>query len=171
MSRNIPAPEAKLIFINLTNGLELLPGISGEIEFIRIQSSLCEAKNWSQIIEDLDYNFLINLAQGKECLILDCSQRGGESRAIWQGVQWIRYAVNRAWFDIRTESWTRSHNSTEYFKKEYEKLSKRAKRKLRYIKKFLNCFFIKLYAYGGWTEHDGDYEYFRKILKENGKCQ
>lgn len=40
----------RINYINLTNGIELLPKLQGDYRFIRIQSSICEQK-----IEVWDY--------------------------------------------------------------------------------------------------------------------
>lgn len=48
-------------YLNLTNGLEYLDEIQN-YKLVRIQSSLCERKCWDKLIQDLDYNFLFDLA-------------------------------------------------------------------------------------------------------------
>ena len=53
-------------FINLTNGIEALPTVDGDVSFIRIQSTACEQKRWDFLIQDLDNNFYTWLALGYE---------------------------------------------------------------------------------------------------------
>lgn len=45
-------------YINLTNGVEAIPMLkfwNEDYRFIRIQSTICEQKNWDRLIQDLDY--------------------------------------------------------------------------------------------------------------------
>ena len=46
------------------------------INFVRIQSSHCEAADVVGIINNLDYNFLMNLAIGNVCIVYDFGSRG-----------------------------------------------------------------------------------------------
>lgn len=60
------------IFINLTNGIEAIPELAiSDISFIRIQSCHCERQKFELIIDNLDYNFLMYLALGYECIVYD----------------------------------------------------------------------------------------------------
>ena len=61
----------KFNYINLTNGIEAIPRLSGNYKFIRIQSTICEQKLWDKLIQELDYDFLMNLALGNECIVYD----------------------------------------------------------------------------------------------------
>jgi hypothetical protein len=157
-----------VIWLNLTNGIEALPLPMGEeIRFVRIQSTACEQKRWSQIIEDLDYNFLMHLAQGEHCVVVDFSVRRRMTRAVWQGVAWLNYALNRRWFDLEITVWTRRHNATSYFREQYNVLTFAAKKRLDYVKKFLNCTSVNIVGCGDSTRHDSDYKFFRSFLKEH----
>lgn len=154
-------------YINLASGLEYLD-ILHDVKFIRVQSTLCEQKQWSRIIEDLDYDFLINLAQGEKIYVYDTSRNKKVSRALFQGLEFVRYAINRRWFgNTEVKAYVKSNDVTEYFAQEYAMLSERAKKKLDYIKKFLNTDEIYLYSLCCHSAHDGDYEYYRKFIKEN----
>ena len=69
-------------FINLTNGVEAIPGLlacgvrESEINYVRIQSTHCESRNYNGILENLDSTFLMNLARGNICLLYDYGSRG-----------------------------------------------------------------------------------------------
>lgn len=153
-------------YINLTSGLEFIDEVP-DARFIRIQSSLCERKCWSKLIEDLDYDFLINLAQGKVVFVYDTSPKKKISRALYQGLEFIRYCLNRRWFNKHNVLATvKGKDVTDYFMQEYNKLSDRAKQKLDYAKKFLNTKDIYLKGICKHSEHDGDYKYYKNLLGE-----
>lgn len=64
----------KINYINLTNGIEVIPMLdylNEDYRFIRIQSSILERKQWDKFIQDLDYDFLMNLALGNFCYVYD----------------------------------------------------------------------------------------------------
>lgn len=85
-------------YLNLSRGLLVnhLPDGSS-VNMIRIQSTWCEQKMWARIIDTLPPDFWISMAVG-DCLVVhDVSERPRQTRAVWQGLSWIRYAVGRAW--------------------------------------------------------------------------
>lgn len=150
-------------YLNLTNGLEYLKEIK-EYKVIRIQSTLCEAKCWDKLINDLDYNFLLDLAQGNTVKIYDTSSKKNMSRALYQGVEFIKYVLNKRWFNKEEKTFVNGHNVTSYFRQEYCKLSQNTKKKLDYIKKFLITDQIHIKTYCKKSLYDGKYEYFRELL-------
>lgn len=157
-------------FINLTNGIEVLnstcpPDIS-EISFIRILSSRCEARKWDTLLMDLDNNFLMYLALGYTCIIYDYSSHKKVPRACYQGMEWIKYALNRNWFKQNNDAYIHKHNCREYFDRCYNNLLSPTRRKLRYFKKFLNTSKLNLLWLCNPTKNDGNYDYYKKILLE-----
>ena len=61
-------------YVNLTNGIEALQQYKlAHYAFIRIQSTACEQHSWDKILQDLDYDFLMNVELANECLPI-CSQ-------------------------------------------------------------------------------------------------
>lgn len=55
-------------YLNLTNGIDFIPELSSknfDYKFVRIQSSLCERHCFNQLLQDLDYNFLFDIALRK----------------------------------------------------------------------------------------------------------
>jgi len=154
-------------FINLTNGIEAIKDYSlEEYSFIRIQSSKCESKKWDDIIQELDSNFLLNLALGNKCIVYDFSAKRTISRAIFQGIEFIKYVLYKNWFNEKIVVFVRGNNCSEYFDKAYKNLSKNSKNKLKYYKKFLNCNKLNLETISNNTYMDGKYEYYFSILKE-----
>lgn len=153
-------------FVNLTNGIEAIPQIEGEYAFIRIQSTACEQKRWDFLLQDLDYNFLMALALGHHVVIYDFGANKPVPRAIYQGVEFIKYVLNRRWFGRETKAIVRGNDATRYFAQVYEQLEERTKRKLDYFRKFLMTDQLHIEVRTAATVHDGDYEWYRKVLEE-----
>jgi len=151
-------------YINLTNGIEFLRVPEGGYRFIRIQSTACEQKRWDFIIQDLDSDFLMNLALGNYCIVCDCGKRD-RTRAQWQGLEFIKYMLHRVWFGTDYKPIMRNgHNATEYFRQEYENLSDRTLKKVEYFKKFLATDRVCLSAASMKTTHDGQYDWYCSML-------
>jgi len=131
------------VYYNLTNGINRIffpeDIVNCSIHFIRIQSTWLEQKRYSEVLEQLDYDFLMKLALGNDCVVYDTSQKDhGISRACWAGVEWIRYACSRAWFDHEPSNdeiqiaRTLDSGIIGLFREQYTFLSKDAKNKLKY---------------------------------------
>ena len=171
-------------FINLTNGIEkLLEFNINEVSFIRIQSTTIENKDWCKLFLDLDHNFLMHLALGFECNVYDYGTNRICSKSIYQGIEIIKYCLNRYWFNIDLEIvWKRCRNGQysttinlkPYFDIIYNNLfiydrnkdKIKVRNKLKYYKRFLNCNQIDLQGHSESTSHDGDYNYYFQILKQ-----
>lgn len=153
-------------FINLTNGIEAIPQIPHIDGFIRIQSSHCEKKCWDLIIRELDNNFLMWLALGYTIYVYDFGARKIVPRAIYQGLEWIKFVLYKRWFNKDYIPIVKGHNCTKYFEKCYNQLSYEAKRKVDYFKKFLLTDNIRLIPVTDVTYHDGDYSYYKNMLQQ-----
>ena len=160
-------PMNSIHYVNLTNGIEDIDKLDN-YRFIRIQSTHLEQNNFEEVLMNLDNDFIMNLALGNKCIIHDKASRGGKlSRAVWYGIPWIRYALERAWFDKVPETvLVKSFNNAKYFDQLYRSLSASAKRKLKYYKKFLFCDHVEIGYVCDRTIHDGDHNYYRRILEE-----
>jgi len=161
-------------YVNLTNGIDFLP-ILGEtpgitdVCYIRIQSTACEQKRWDFILQDLDNDFLLNLAAGNECVIYDCGSRKNEPRALYQGVPWIIYALYMRWFGAETKPFVKKTDCAQYFNSCYKGLTKRTKKKLDYFKPFLNTDVLRVKTVTISTENDGRKDIYNNILKKYQK--
>lgn len=162
-------------FLNLTNGLEALDRYSfNEINVIRIQSTKLERGLYEDVIMDLDYDFLLHLALGFRCVVYDFTRRGKnkKSRAMWQGIEWIKYVLNRIWFD---QEITCEHGMHLHFQKMYCQLKKKTKAKIKYFRKFLKTDRLTIEIVCDLTENDGKYCYFSELLdkwlKERGNIE
>lgn len=155
------------LFINLTAGLEHIPTYKGlDFQFIRIQSTHCEQKHWEKILQDLDNNFLMKLAIGRKCCVMDFTSRkskNNKSRAIWQGLAWIRYCLHRIWFNREIAL---QFGMDRYFREQYRTLSDCTKRKLKYYRKFLRNDKLRLGTICEPTDNDGKCEFYQEIVRK-----
>ena len=158
------------IYLNLTNGIEALeslkPAKLHASNLVRIQSTACEQKRWDFILQDLDYSFLMSIALGERVTVVDFSAKKENTRAVYQGLEFIKYVLNKYWLNKEYTPNVKGFNCSEYFKSVYDKLDKRTFKKLEYFKKFLKTNEIKLKGLCFKTEHDGDYEYYSELLKK-----
>lgn len=159
----------KKYYFNLTCGIEKLKDfdINNNFGFIRIQSTLCERHKFSKILLDLDYDFLLNLAIGNECIIYDYSAKKQVPRAFYQGIKFILYALNRYWFNKITNTFVKEFNCETYFDKVYAELNDEVFKKLKYFKKFLDInknMKINIETISKNTKNDNNFEYYKKIL-------
>lgn len=160
----------RINYINLTNGIEAIPYLPVGYRFIRIQSTLCEQKNWNRLIQELDYDFLMNVAIGNECTIYDYGARKPIARAIYQGVEFIKYVLYKRWLDQEyltdINKGNKDHirrDCNSYFESCYKNLDDRTKKKLDYFKPYI-VGHINIQTVSGSTDHDNNKEYYRNIL-------
>jgi len=161
-----------IIFINLTNGIEILDESYFNLKdcrFIRIPSTWCEQKRWEDILEHLSDDFLIHAALGNKCVVYDFGANKDTSRAIWQGIEWIKFVLYKRWLNIDYTPLGRAHLMGEYFEEQYKKLSDKTKTRLDYYGKFAGNE-LNIDTISKSTSHDGDYSYYINTLKEaNGE--
>lgn len=174
---------AKTLFLNLTNGIEYLPEVEdGVIHFMRIRSTTIERKDWLFLLMDLDHNFLLHLALGKDCVFVDYGTNRLNSKTVYYGIQLVRYVLSRRWFGIAETPYRLHRNSNgkifdveSHFSHIYDTLfvhdqdadKCKLKKKLDYYKKFLNTSELKLSTISNSTTYDGNYPHYFEILKNN----
>jgi len=157
-------------FINLSNGIEALDDWVGHglnidyTSFIRIQSTWCEQKRWDDILFTLSDDFLMCLALGYYCVVYDCTVNE-DCRAIWQGIEWIKFVLNKVWFNKDYKPTGRCKSSYKYFCEEYKKLSKQTLKKIKYFKKFLLTDKLMLQCYVFQIKKEKPPRYFRELLR------
>mmetsp|Transcript_3142 Transcript_3142/g.9199 ORF Transcript_3142/g.9199 Transcript_3142/m.9199 type:complete len:231 (-) Transcript_3142:70-762(-) len=179
-ARALSARPRRQHFINLTNGCEALQHLgpaAADAQFVRIQSSKCEANDFYGLLADLDHNLLFRLATGSECVVYDYGSRGtawpGESdttrvpRAIWWGLEWTRYALQRTWKVEVDPPSLRGYNVEPLFREKLGRLPKPVYKKLKYYRKFSPTAVRLVGAYGaGATALDGDDEAYARLVDE-----
>ena len=136
-----------------------------------IQSTICEQKLWDRLIQELDYDFLMNLALGNECVVYDFGARKPISRAVYQGVEFVKYVLYLRWLKKeyisnvnRNKNSERKNNCNDYFDKCYQKLEDRTKKKLDYFIPYINTKEIRLTCVTECTQHDGDKRFYKNVL-------
>lgn len=155
------------IFINLTSGIEAIGLYSlpfDKVSFIRIQSSHCEAHKWEDILLGLDDNFLMHLAMGFNCIIYDFGSHTNNSKALYIGMEWIKYFLARRWFHRDYKPVVKGKDITNYYEKEYEKISGKTKRKIDYFRNFLFVNELSITTIASKTEFDNQKEFYRNAI-------
>jgi hypothetical protein len=152
-------------FVNLTNGIEAIrPNGLMNPHFIRLQSTACEQTRWGQILLDLSDDFLLHAAMGDTCYVYDYGASKFVPRAIWQGLEWVKYALNRRWYSHKYEPVARAATMGRYFDEQYEKLDRKVKNRLDYFVPFLAQAPVQVVGVPGRTTHDGDKQWYAAEL-------
>lgn len=154
-------------FINLTNGIQAIEehGLT-DVRFIRIQSTACEQKRWEDILVQLSDDFILSAALGHHCIVYDYGANKAVPRAVWQGLEWIKYALWRAWWRRPYRPIGRAITMEPYFAEQYAKLSPRARARLSYFARYCRPGEPRLHiaSVTGPTTHDGDFGYYAETL-------
>lgn len=123
-------------YANLSRGV-LCPCLPPGHGYVRIQSTACEQKRWGQVALSLGPDVLVRLRRGVNVVIHDVSEKPRVTRAMWQGVPWIRYALRRAWGLPGGKVVSRSGmDVTSYADECWKNLPHTVRKELAYFKKF-----------------------------------
>lgn len=122
-------------YANLTRGL-LCPHLPGErVHYVRIQSTWCEQKRWGDILVGVGPDMLYRLAVGEAVMVHDLSERDRVSRALWQGLAWVRFACTLAWCDKELPTLSRNGmDVTAYWASAWRALNGRERRAITYYR-------------------------------------
>ncbi|PPJ36451.1 hypothetical protein C5E45_20620 [Nocardia nova] len=127
-----------LHFANLSRGLlcEHLHSIDpSSMRFCRIQSTSCQQKRWSDIVTGAGPELLMALARGVPVRVHDVSERNRETRAMWQGVAFLRRACETVWGLPTTPVLGRGGASMQaHFDHAIRNLAARDRRQIRYYR-------------------------------------
>jgi hypothetical protein len=124
-------------FCNLTNGLLAIDLYKlTDYRYIRIQSTWCEQKHWGDILWTLSDDFLMAAAKGEICYVFDFSEKRKSTRAVWQGLEWIKFVLFKRWYGITYVPEGRAKTAGKYFEEQYKKLPKKVKNRIDYYGKF-----------------------------------
>jgi hypothetical protein len=125
-------------FINLSNGLACADRPEGDVHFLRLQSTWCEQKRWADVLATIGPDFLFHLATNDVLIIHDRSERPRLTRALWQGVPWVRYACQRAWgLPVERALVRGGVDVSTYFEKQYVAIAPRLVRQIAYFGKYV----------------------------------
>jgi hypothetical protein len=151
-------------YINLTNGIRAIEDYGlQDYRVIRLQSTWCEQKLFDEILFTISDDLLLNLAIGNKCIIYDYGANKEVPRAIWQGVEWLKFVLWKRWFDIDYEPKGRSVYSKKYFGTLYQELSRSVKAKLDYYKKFCIAEDLDLHCVSSSMKEDPNL--YKKVWK------
>jgi hypothetical protein len=153
-------------FINLSSGLAWLAHPEGPTDYrlVRIQSTACEQKRWNALIDDLDYDFMLAIASGCHCRVWDASAKKPVSRALYQGIPWIIFALESSWFGRASDPMVKNHNVRRYFAECFAALPATTLAKLRYGRKFVRTENILVEGHCMQTDLDGNYQVLSSLL-------
>jgi|SRR5574343_1383541 len=175
-------------FINLTNGLEIFENntefvkIVNEVNFIYVASTTIENKNYIKLFSELDHNFLFNLAIGNNVIFYDFGTNRKLSKTCYLAIPLIKYCLTRYWLDVDDKNLAVRYskdgkqifNNYDYYNTIYSDifLNSKTKEKVfvktklkKYRNKFLITDKINLEFVSDSTSNDGDYEYYKNIIK------
>jgi len=154
-------------FINLTNGIQAIEDYElTDVRFIRIQSTACEQKRWEDILMHLSDDFMISAALGHRCVVYDYGANKSVPRAIWQGLEWVKFGLWRAWWGRPYRPIGRAITMEPYFAEQYRKLSPRARARLAYFARYCRPEEqpLLISSITGPTVRDGDKTYYVGLL-------
>ena len=155
-------------FINLSNGIEVFDRCGLDFDqcrFLRIQSTACEQKRWGQILDDLSPDFLMLAALGKRIVVYDFGANKEIPRAIWQGLEWVKFTLWRRWHVSPYQPIGRAHSMQGYFVQQYRQLDRRTKARLDYYGRFCDGNKLDIQSITAPTKNDGNTEYQRRIIR------
>lgn len=155
-------------FINLTNGIQAIEDYElSDYRFLRLQSTACEQKRWEDIIMTITDDFMVATALGHNCIVYDYGANKEVPRAIWQGLEWVKYCLLKRWHNTEYQPQGRMKTGAEYFSSQYKSLSKKVKNRLDYYGRYVNgplC----INAISSATNRDGSIQWYANILKKRG---
>lgn len=176
-SSNAPSIPEALHWINLTNGVELLPSFSSfisappsNVRFTRLQSSHCESAAYEKLLWSLDSDMLLSLSVGRPCYVYDLASRNklrGVSRALFLGLQFVRWSLAYLWFAadqphlVPERVLVRGKNTVPFWRDDVMRFrtSKEIKKHIRYYTAYaseMGTSDVRLFGvYGGSTTLDG----------------
>ncbi|KAG2442952.1 hypothetical protein HXX76_003027 [Chlamydomonas incerta] len=129
-------------FVNLTNGIEALPMLQQlglHYSFVRIQSTACEQQNLELLMTELDANLLLHLALGHTCIVYDCGsrRRDGTPRALWYGLEFVRYCLTQLWKLPPCPALLRGRNVARTFDGHIRGFKQSTVKRIKYYAKYL----------------------------------
>ena len=172
-------------YINLTNGLEALSNLvdhvpPASVQFCRFQSSHCEASRPDFLLRNLETSMLFQLARGHCVLVYDYGSRNkkrGAPRALWMGVEFVRWALERVWYKVEGRPvWVRGNNVAGEYDRLLKDLDSQTYKKLKYFRRYIERDIerdgveedsrVQLYGVYADTEHDCDDGFYLRMARE-----
>ena len=168
-----------VVYINITNGIEFLPTLEKydiEPKFCSIQSTHLEQKELDPILIGLGSELLMDLAQGKNVLIIDYGTRKEISRAVYQGIPFIKFCLEKIWYGYTPEELfiiprkedARPLPIKDTYEKWFHLLNRKTKRHLSRFSDLAISQDMKVHITGisASTEQDGHRDFYVKTYRE-----
>ena len=131
---------------------------------MRLQSTWCEQKRWADVLTALPDEFLVRAALGERITVIDYGAHADAPRAIWQGLEWVKYALHRTWFERMYTPVGRAQSMQHYFGTQYQELDERVLVRLRYFRRFA-AGQLQIGALFGRSRYDGNYQALASLLR------
>lgn len=172
------------VYINESNGIQALPILSRlniPARFCYIKSTHLERKSVADVIGDLPNELLLSAALGERILVIDYGARKDRSRAVYQGVPFVKYVMDRFWLDrIPKRTWIYPRSNTnpaiqdasQTFSEWFERIGKRNEKKLSHVREIArenllgDAHGVHIEGVSAATSHDGDKLFYMQTKKE-----
>lgn len=137
-------------FLNLSRGLLCAPATRGTIHYSRIQSTSCEQKRWGDVIIGAGADLLMHMALGHDIIVHDHSERPRETRAMWQGLAFVRRACETIWgLELTPIPGRGGLAMQQYFDHELHHLDPHARKLVKHYRKHLATEVIRVQSCWG----------------------
>lgn len=125
-------------WLNLSNGLLAIKNYHlTNFHVMRLQSTHCEQKLWKLVLWSIPDEFLFQQAQSQICFVHDYGERTPVPRAVWQGLEWVKFVLAQRWNNTHYVPVGRASTMGPYFSDQYRLIDNSIKRKIDYHKQFL----------------------------------
>lgn len=161
------------VWINLTNGIEILPYLLSRIpyKFCRFRSCSFEQKNWNDAIADMPDDMLMNFALGVPQYIVDLGANRPCPRSLRQGFSIALRRISISWgLDVHEHMWIFSRSGVpirvgDDFARQAMRIDGKQKSRLDYFKRYLKTDKLKVDMMCAPTDNDGNYDMHSNIIK------
>lgn len=161
------------VWINLTNGIEILPYLLSRIpyKFCRFRSCSFEQKNWNDAIADMPDDMLMNFALGVPQYIVDLGANRPCPRSLRQGFAIALRRISISWgLPVDEHMWIFSRSGVpmrvgDDFARQAMRIDGKQKGRLDYFRRYLNTDKLKADMMCAPTDNDGNYDMHSNIIK------
>lgn len=161
------------VWINLTNGIEILPYLLSRIpyKFCRFRSCSFEQKNWNDAIADMPDDMLMNFALGVPQYIVDLGANRPCPRSLRQGFAIALRRISISWvLPVDEHMWIFSRSGVpmrvgDDFARQAMRIDVKQKGRLDYFKRYLKTDKLKVDMMCAPTDNDGNYDMHSNIIK------
>lgn len=161
------------VWINLTNGIEILPYLLSRIpyKFCRFRSCSFEQKNWNDAIADMPDDMLMNFALGVPQYIVDLGANRPCPRSLRQGFAIALRRISISWgLPVDEHMWIFSRSGVpmrvgDDFARQAMRIDGKQKGRLDYFKRYLKTDKLKVDMMCAPTDNDGNYDMHSDIIK------